>query len=339
MATPEKNTIEENQPNPYAALQEQAARHEAEYAKEEAFWKKTYDGLVAEKANLYKADPKLAENKRREAALKTLVGAFGSLADTIAVANGGTAPLRDYRQDISQTHRQADALDQGERAKETAAYQNYLDRLEKLMNKRPKWTKNDALLRYADMISRDENRKSNHAFQEAQQKRQQDFTAGENEKNRAASQTKVETQQQGANQRAAGKGENKEPKQSEIATIPLTGNRQLILPKSLYNNGTALERWISRIYSNEIFDANTRNNLRNIFAQMGQFDRLHAQQAELGYLLEHYPQFEKILEGEGHIKYLNPAGATTVPSDPNVPASPAAQSADTPDDEIPDPTN
>jgi hypothetical protein len=171
---PKETPPPQEQPNPYAALQEQERLHEEHYKQDEAHWKKTYDDLVAEKANLYKADPKLAEVKRKEAAFKTLVGAFGSLADTIAVHNGGTAPLRDYRADIYQTHQQADAIDQSERAKESAAYQKWLDRLEKLVDKRPKWTKNDAAIQHAILSAKEQQHKDNKAFKLFLQEKQDD---------------------------------------------------------------------------------------------------------------------------------------------------------------------
>lgn len=170
------------QSNYMAAIGEQAARHEEEYKNSVTAWNKLYSDLLAEKDNLYKADPRLAETKRKEAGLKTLVSAFGSLADTAAVAFGGTAPLRDYRANISQTHQQADALDQSERAKESAAYQKYLDRLEKAWDKRPKWTKNDAALLQARLFAEEHKINLNGANQLARQKDQQQFTAGENKR-------------------------------------------------------------------------------------------------------------------------------------------------------------
>ena len=163
-------------------LEEQAKRHEEEYGQALADWKKAYDDTVAEKADLYKANPKYAEAKRKEAAIKTLVGAFGSLADTAAVAFGGTAPLRDHRADIYRTQQQADALDQNERAKEANAYQKYLDRLEKLADKRPKWAKNDAAIQLARIYADDNRWTLNAALQRELQKRREE----EAEKDRKA---------------------------------------------------------------------------------------------------------------------------------------------------------
>jgi hypothetical protein len=167
-------------------LEEQAKRHEEEYGQALADWRKTYDDTVAEKANLYKADPKYAEAKRKEAAIKTLVGAFGSLADTFAVANGGTAPLRDHRADIYQTRQQADALDQNERAKEASAYQKYLDRLEKLADKRPKWAKNDAAIQLAGIYADNDRWTLNAALQRELQGDRLKAQAEEGEKGRKA---------------------------------------------------------------------------------------------------------------------------------------------------------
>jgi hypothetical protein len=166
----------------YTAMQQEAERHNEEYTKALNDWNKLYSDTVAEKANLYKADPKLAEAKRKEAALKTLVGAFGSLADTFAVARGGTAPLRDHRADIYRTQQQGDALDQSERAREAAAYQKWLEQLEKIADKRPKWTKNDAAIQLSKMYADDDRANIRMLFEMEKQKDQQEFIEKENAK-------------------------------------------------------------------------------------------------------------------------------------------------------------
>jgi hypothetical protein len=186
-------TPQPQQPDYITMMQNEAKRHNEVYENEVATWKKEYDDLTAEKKNLYKADERLAKVKRNEAALKTLIGAFGSLADTFAVARGGTAPLRDYRGDIYQTRQQADAIDQSEKAKETAAYQKYLDMLSKHMDRRPKWTKNDAAMRLALLYANKDEKAAERTFRENLQKNQQNFAAGEKQKDRdaAAKRTKA----------------------------------------------------------------------------------------------------------------------------------------------------
>jgi hypothetical protein len=174
------------QSNYIAAMQQQVTRHEDEYNGSVIAWNKLYNDLLAEKDNLYKADPKLAEAKRKEAALKTLISAFGGIADTFNVAYGGTAPVRDYRADIYQTHHQADALDQSERAKESAAKQNWFKQLEEVWDKRPKWTKNDAALQLYKLYADEEKQGLIASNRLKLQKDQQQFKTGENEKNRKA---------------------------------------------------------------------------------------------------------------------------------------------------------
>jgi hypothetical protein len=297
-------STEQQQPAHYTVLQQQSARHDEEQEKEYKDWRATYDNIVAEKASLYKADPKLAEVKRKEAALKTLVGAFGSLADTIAVANGGTAPLRDHRADIYQTQHQADAIDQNERARQADVYQKWLDRLERVAGKRPKWAKNDAALLYARMLGDDNRATLRMLFDAEKQKEQQKFTAEQNELNRKAL----------AEQNADGKnnGSGKAPKESEIIRLPLSNGQELILPKGYWHSGS-LEIWINEILKDGRFDENTRKKIRSALSDIGKMDNMQVQAAELGRLLNQYPEFEKVLTQYGKVATPN-NGAATAPA-------------------------
>ena len=309
-------------PNYITTLQQQAQRHEEEYKEALNDWRKTYDDLVAEKANLYKADPKYAEAKRKEAALKTLVGAFGSLADTFAVARGGTAPLRDYRADIYQTQQQADALDKSERAKEADAYQKYLDRLEKLTNSRPKWTKNDAAIKLMGIYADDNKWTLNAALQRELQKNQHEFTAGENEKNRKATAALTQARIE------AKKKNGVTQKESDIVRIPLSNNRQLVLPKGFWNSA-ALESWLIEIYKDERFSENTRANFRKLLSEVGKTDNKQVQEYELGKLLSNHPELEKIITPYGTV-----VGGNS-PADDN-PNTPGAPNNNTEEDDLPD---
>ena len=288
-------------PNYITTLQQQAQRHEEEYKEALNDWRKTYDDLVAEKANLYKADPKYAEAKRKEAAIKTLVSAFGSLADTFAVANGGTAPLRDYRADIYQTQQQADALDKSERAKEADAYQKYLDRLEKLTNSRPKWTKNDAAIKLMGIYADDNRWNLNAELQRELQNRRE----AEGEKNRIAAKERNEATIAGGLKKTQAQIEAKKnngatQKESDIIRIPLSNNRQLVLPKGFWNSA-ALESWLIEIYKDERFSENTRANFRKLLSEVGKIDNKQVQEYELGKLLSNHPELEKIITPYGEV--------------------------------------
>jgi hypothetical protein len=105
-----------------------SAAHDESEKKKQDIWQNVFNALTAEKENLYKADPRMAQIKQNEAKLKTLVSAFGSLADTFAAARGGTVEKRDNRNEVNQANRQADELNQREQQRERQEYQLWLNR-------------------------------------------------------------------------------------------------------------------------------------------------------------------------------------------------------------------
>ena len=140
-------------------LLEESNRFRQGQEREYNTWKDARDSLLAEKNNLYKANMDIAERKRKEAALKNLVGAFGNIADMFTIARGGTVPARDFRNDVGQPLEQADTNEQHERATEYKAYQHWLDKFAELQGRMPKTTSDKSRLELAKQFY---NRKTNN---------------------------------------------------------------------------------------------------------------------------------------------------------------------------------
>jgi hypothetical protein len=310
-----KTIFVEEDPAIIQSYQDESNAFKQQKAEEFKYWKDAWQETIS--APTYKANPRPAETKRKEAALKSLFAGFGTIfADK--------TPIQDYRADIYQTRSQADTLDQSEQAKEAASWQQRLDKLHKAWTARPKHEEDTALRllnEYRAGINKDNTLEGNRWWR---QLKQQEFNAGEKQKDRDAA------KQRNADNNATRlkiKENSATIKESEIVRIPLSNNRQLILPKAIWNSA-ALESWINEIYQDEIFNEATRKDIKDMFAQIGQFDKMQAQQAELGHLLQKYPQFEKILERQNQSKIIsspNPATPTglnvsrSAPANANIP--------------------
>jgi len=136
-------------------------------------WKTMVNHLLAQPT--YKADPRAAELKRKEAALKTLVSAFGGIADAINVSKGGTVPVRDFRQDVQAPLHEAEQLDRREQELERADRQRLDAIKERLLAHRPKQDNDIFRLLYTDHINQ-------LKLQDAHDKR--DWQTKEDDKNR-----------------------------------------------------------------------------------------------------------------------------------------------------------
>ena len=264
-----------------ALLGGEALRHQQEQQRAMEDWHATYNHFLSGKANLYKARLSGADAKRKEARLKSYISALGTLIDGVNVAHGGTAPVRDFRQDIYGTRQQADNMERQEHAAEQSVLQKYYDRLNDLVNRRPKYEENDALLKLAGIYA-DRDKFGWQAYQAMER-----YKSGlaskerEGEKNRA-SREKI----------AAGKGGG--VKESELVRIPLSDGQQIMLPKGIWHSAT-LEKWISEIYSDRRFDEDSRSKIMEALQIIGEMDNKQKQEAELGKLLHDYPEFARII--------------------------------------------
>jgi hypothetical protein len=264
-----------------ALLSGEALRHHQAQQQTMDDWRATYNDFLSGKANLYKANLSAADAKRKEASLKSYIGALGTLIDGINVAYGGTAPVRDFRNDIYGSRQQADALERQERAAGQSALQKYYDRLYDIFNRRPAYEKNDALLQLAKIYA-DRDQFGWQAYQAMER-----YQAGLASKEREG-----EKNRQSREKIATGKGRGY--KESGLVRIPLGDGQQIMLPKGIWHSAT-LEKWINEIYSDSRFDADSRNRIREALQIIGEMDNKQKQEAELGKLLHDYPEFYRII--------------------------------------------
>lgn len=264
-----------------ALLSGEALRHQQEQQRAMEDWRSTYNDFLSGKANLYKANLSAAAAKRKEARLKSYISALGTLIDGVNVAHGGTVTMRDFRNDIYSSRQQADNMERQERAAEQTALQKYYDRLNDIFNRRPAYEKNDALLQLAGIYA-DRDTFGWQAHQ-AMERYQSGLASKERE---------GEKNRQSRERIATDKGRGL--KEAELVRIPLNDGQQILLPKGIWHSA-ALEKWINEIYSDNRFDEDSRNRIRDALQIIGEMDNKQKQEAELGKLLFDYPEFARIM--------------------------------------------
>jgi hypothetical protein len=250
-------------------------------------WQKAYNAVL--ESSPYKANPEQEQNLRKAAALKTLIGAFGNIADAtslgLASGKGSKRPGGKYiparntvAQSVEKDLAAADNAHLKEQALEQQSQKSLHEQLANLYKLRPKTEKNTDILKFIEMANGNMNNRFNAInsyikWQADNELKKEMNTANNNAKLKAAQE----------------KASSDATKTNWVVYVDQHSGAAISLPKT-YRNSASIMSMLQIMRKNGVLSNDEFTKLEELKNSMGDYAAQQELEAELGRLLQNHPE-------------------------------------------------